>query len=68
MKGSQERKILHLLKKKKNRWVSLTQILRMGIAQYNARIFELRAKKHKIENKTEWVGRVKHSWFRLVIS
>lgn len=46
-----------------NKWISLPEILRLGIAQYNARIHELRHEGMKIENKWKIVDGVKHSWF-----
>jgi hypothetical protein len=51
-------------------WVPLPEILALGIAQYNARIWQLR---HEygltIENKTELGDDgIRHSWFRLVNS
>lgn len=64
---TQHSKILNLLKDNKNNWVSLPEILHLGIAQYNARILELRALGHKIENKTQEVEGVRHSWYRLVV-
>jgi uncharacterized protein (UPF0248 family) len=44
--------------------IPLPRILALGIAQYNARILELRRAGHMIENRTEYDGMVKHSWFR----
>jgi hypothetical protein len=35
-------------------------------AQYNARVLELRRLGFNIENKTERVEGVRHSWFRLL--
>jgi len=43
--------------------VPLTRILDLRIAQYNRAIKELRAQGHVIENRTEWRGMVKHSWY-----
>jgi biotin operon repressor len=63
---SQREKILRLLQGRTNEWVSLPEILSLGVAQYNARLFELRALGHKIENKTQEVEGVRHSWYRLV--
>ena len=37
-------------------------------AQYNARVFELRRLGFNVENRTECVDGVRHSWFRLVNS
>ena len=47
-------------------WIPLYEILRMGIAQYNARILELRREGMKIENKWMMKQCKKHSWFRFV--
>jgi hypothetical protein len=43
--------------------VPLPWILDLRIGQYNTRIKELRAQGHRIYNRTEWRGRVRHSWF-----
>lgn len=43
-------------------WVPLPDILALRIAQYNARIFELRGLGHPIESKQEG----DRSWFRLI--
>ena len=63
MKQTQHEKILSLLKSKHE--VSLPEILALGIAQYNARIKELREQGYEIINRTKRVDGVKHSWFRL---
>jgi hypothetical protein len=42
--------------------------LALGIAQYSARIFELRREGFQIENRTERAGDVRRSWFRLLDS
>jgi hypothetical protein len=53
-------------------WVSLQEIIRLGIAQYGARIQELRRelepKGWRIVNDTLWseLEQRKHSWYRLV--
>lgn len=59
--------ILRLLCEARGAWVPLPLILALGVAQYNARVFELRRAGHPIENKTERdaAGRVL-SWFRLI--
>jgi hypothetical protein len=49
-----------------NEWVTLPVILSLGIAQYNARIYELRRAGHKIESRTERVRGQVRSYFRLV--
>lgn len=50
------------------RWLSVSQIMRLGIAQYNARISELRRAGHRIENFKEWsdVDQGYRSSYRLV--
>lgn len=62
----QRQKILDLLIAARGAWVSLPDILSLGVAQYNARVYELRRLGFRIENKTERdaAGQV-HSWFRL---
>src|ERR1700691_2001185 len=62
----QSEKILALLRFARGAWVPLPEILDLGVAQYNARIFELRRHGLTIENRTETVDGVRHSWFRLV--
>lgn len=60
--------ILALLRSAHGAWVPLPEILALGIAQYNARIFELRKRGLNIENRTERIDGVCHSCFRLVDS
>ena len=61
-RNSQRGRILRLLIQARGGWVSLTEILALGIAQYNARLFELRGLGFRIENR-----RRQHcSEFRLV--
>ncbi len=57
--------ILRLLIDARGAWVPLPEIMACA-AQYNARIFELRRCGFTIENRTETVNGVRHSWFRLV--
>lgn len=67
-KPTQEELLLLLLAAANARgveWVPLPDILALGIAQYNARIHYLRRAGHDIENRTETVEGVRHSWFRL---
>lgn len=66
MRNTQQKKILSLLSSRPYEWVPLPAIIGLGIAQYNARIKELRDSGVRIENKTEWVDGTRHSWFRLV--
>jgi len=49
-----------------NTWIPLPRILLMGIAQYNARIFDLRKEGMQIENMTKRENGTKHSWYRFV--
>jgi hypothetical protein len=60
----QRDRILALLKDRAPAWIPLPEILALGIAQYNARIFELRSLGHRIESKQDG----DRSWFRLVIA
>ncbi len=60
----QRDRLLALLKSRAPAWVPLPDILALGIAQYNARIFELRGLGHRIESKQEG----DRSWFRLVLA
>jgi hypothetical protein len=50
------------------RWLAITEIMRLGIAQYNARVFELRRLGHYVDNWREWsdFDGEYHSWFCLV--
>ena len=63
----QQRRILDLLLESPNQWVRLPEILALGIAQYGARILELRREGFQIENRTAWVGSKRNSWFRIVV-
>ena len=67
-KQSQCNQILKLLKqanKTKNKWVPLPRILRLGAAQYNVRIMELRERGHRIVNDTVWLNGECRSWYRI---
>ena len=48
--------------------MSLPEILSLGVAQYNSRIYDLRKSGVHIENRVETVAGIRHSWFRLVES
>jgi len=61
-RGTQRGRILGLLIAARGSGVSLTEILALGIAQYNARIFELRRLDIPIQNYQEGG----HDLFRLV--
>jgi hypothetical protein len=64
---TQSAAILRLLVEARGAWVPLPDIMACA-AQYNARIFSLRRDGYNIENRTETVNGVRHSWFRLVDS
>ena len=57
-------RLLDLFRDHPGEEIPLPRILALQIAQYNTRIKELRAAGHVIENRTEYVGAAKHSWFR----
>jgi hypothetical protein len=67
---SQAAAVLRLLIDAHGSWVPLPAILALGIAQYGARILELRRRGFVIENRTERItgARQRHSWFRLINS
>ncbi len=68
MKGARENQraaILTLLMAAHGDWVPLPQILALGIAQYNARIYELRRLGFRITNRIEEVDGIRRSWYRL---
>jgi hypothetical protein len=52
----------------RSQWVPLPEILALGVAQYNARIFELRRLDFRIENRAERRDGQTHTFFRLVPS
>lgn len=64
---TQRQELALLFNNHPNQWIPLPDILRLGIAQYNARVHELRRAGYHIENKVEVVGGRKHSWFRHVV-
>jgi hypothetical protein len=64
----QRERILTLLRSARGAWVPLPEILALAIAQYNARIFELRKRGINVENRTETIEGVRRSWYRLVDS
>jgi hypothetical protein len=57
--------LIVLLRSYNGGWCPLPKILDLHIAQYNARILELKHKGYDIQNKTEWIKGERHSWFRL---
>ena len=75
MRKTQHEKILECLRSPLNQdkdgWVSLPVILDLHISQYGRAVNDLRngkttnKKVYNVENKTEWIGGERHSWFRL---
>ena len=63
---TQRDKLLRLLSNNVNHWVGLPEILQLGIAQYNARIKELRTEGWYIENTIKVESGERHSWYRLI--
>ena len=68
---SQRERLLRLLEENAGHWVDLPQILGLGIAQYNSRIFELRRQLgpsgYRIESRVlHSNGRVR-AFFRLLL-
>jgi len=66
--STQRAAVLNLLAKANGAWVPLPEILALGVAQYNARVFELRRLGFAIENRigVDSETGARHSWFRLV--
>lgn len=64
---SQRAAVLKLLLDARGAWVPLPEILALGVAQYNARVYELRRLNFRIENRVEVDPEtgVRRSWFRL---
>jgi hypothetical protein len=68
MKGfrkSQRDQLCSLLSASLGQWVPLPTILALGIAQFGARILELRRSGYSIRNKTEHRDGKVLSWYRL---
>ena len=53
-------------KERPNEWIPLNEIIRLGLAQYNARIFELRGEGMKIEQKSEMSSGRRYSYYKYV--
>jgi hypothetical protein len=66
MEGDGRRKIRELFEGRPGEWIPLPTILRLGVAQYNARILELRREGYQIENETQWIEGVRTSRFRFM--
>jgi hypothetical protein len=65
-KRRQRDQILRLLIDHKGTWVPLPAILSLNIAQFGARILELRALGFNIQNETFWCEGKKCSRYRLI--
>jgi len=63
---TQRARILSLLLDAHGGEIPLTEILALGIAQYNARIFELRRTGFDIRNRVEEIDGVRQSWYWLI--
>ena len=66
MKTSQKNRLRALFKSRPNQDIPLPEILRMGLAQYNTRVLELRREGMNIENRIQPRDGVRHSFFRYV--
>jgi len=66
MRRTQKEALLDLFEKRPNYWIPLPVIMMLGIAQYNARIFELRRSGHDIRNKAEVVDGQRHTYFMYI--
>ena len=66
---TQRARLLAILVEARGGWVSLPEILALGIAQFGARILEMRRTGFNIENRAERDDAgVVHSWYRLINS
>lgn len=65
-RGTQCERLLRFFEERQGQWVPLPEILALGIAQFGARILELRRSGYVIENRREHAGKAVHSWYRLV--
>jgi hypothetical protein len=63
---TQREQIFDLFNRNLGQWVDLPQIMDLGIAQYNSRIFELRGEGHEIHSRSENEGRLRKTWFILL--
>jgi hypothetical protein len=64
---TQRDRLYQLLYNHRNEYVGLPQILELKIAQFGARIKELRALGADIRNRRETKDGATHSWYKLVI-
>lgn len=61
--ATQRERLKKMFEESPNEWIPLPRILLMGLAQYGARILELRRSGMNIENRTERHKGTTHSWF-----
>ena len=64
--ATQYKRLEKVFRDSPNEWIPLPRILLMGLAQYGARILELRKSGMDIKNKVERVNGTTHSWFMYV--
>jgi len=63
---SRKTQILALLVRARGGWVPLPEILKVGGAQFGARLYEIRHRLGlKVENRKEHHSGQTHSWYRL---
>lgn len=60
----QRERLLEFFEERPNKWVRLPEITGLGIAQYNARIFDLRKAGYDISNIWKMIKGTKHSWYK----
>ena len=65
-RSSQHDKILALLRSYHGEWCPLPEILKLMISQYGRAVNDLRKMGYVIENKTQWEGRTRKSWFKII--
>ena len=63
---TQKDRLMCLFRDRPNQWIPLPEILKTGIAQYNARIKELREEGIDIQNRIEHISGERHSWYMYV--
>jgi hypothetical protein len=63
MSTKQRDRLRELFTEHPHTWIPLPWILNLGIAQYNARIFELRHEGLNISNKVREEDGIRKSWF-----
>lgn len=66
MKLSQKDRLRNLFESRRGQWIPLPEIADMRIMQYGRVVHEIRREGLNIENKTQFINGVQHSWFRYV--